>query len=365
MTPQNNDVTRRLKKLQKLIKKQNLDAVILTDPFNTHYISGMRSSLAYIVVTPADALLLVDGRYIEVAQESVDHMAVKQFTSIAKSLKAWAKSAKPNRIGLEGCVPWATWQMFDDILPGTQWSEAGELVAKLRLIKSASEIKLLAASAELNDAIYEHTVNSLEPGMTEIDVRNIIRGEADRRGAEGLSFDCIVASGATGSRPHYVPGTNPLVAGDLLLIDMGVIVEGYCSDMTRVVHLSGKKPKARMMRAFEATLKAEKSALKRVKPGVKCADLHGIAVDVLKKHKLDRYFTHSLGHGVGLEIHEAPRLNASSETILEPGMIITIEPGVYLPGLGGIRIEDLVAVTKTGHRVLSKAKKQFRTVPFE
>jgi Xaa-Pro aminopeptidase len=165
------------------------------------------------------------------------------------------------------------------------------------------------------------------------------------------------------SRPHYVPQARPIGAGDLLLIDMGLVHGGYCSDMTRTVAV-GRKPAARLVKAYSAVLEAQLQALDAVGPGIACAELDRIARASLKARKLARYFTHGLGHGVGLEIHEAPTLNGRSKEILRAGMVITIEPGVYLPGLGGIRIEDLVLVTRTGHKVLSRTPKQFQIIPF-
>jgi Xaa-Pro aminopeptidase len=249
-------------------------------------------------------------------------------------------------------------------MPGTEWTESGDLVLEMRTVKSASEVAAIEASARLNDAVYEKALAAARPGATEIDIRNAIRAEADRSGADGESFDCIVASGATASRPHYVPADRPLRRGELLLIDMGMKVGGYCSDMTRVVAL-GARPKARLMRAFEAVLEAEKAALDEVGPGAATSDLYRIAHDRLKRRRLARFFTHGLGHGIGLEVHESPRMTATSPERLKPGMVVTIEPGVYLPGVGGVRIEDLVAVTRGGRRVLSRAVKSFRTIPFD
>lgn len=362
--PPDREPARRLKKLQAALGRRRLDAFIVFDRSNAFYLTGFQSSLSFLLVTPREARLLVDGRYVEAARESVRHCEVVWFKKFARSLRDWARSASPRRIGFEGSIPWSRWREFDELLPGTEWVEAGDLILKQRLIKSAAEIGLIAASAKLNDEIYEKALEAARPGATEIDVRNAIRAEADRRGADGEAFDCIVATGVTGSRPHYTPAGRKLARGDLLLIDMGMKAAGYCSDMTRCVAL-GRKPKARMMRVFEAVLEAEEAALAEIGPGVRCADLHRIALERLKRRRLARYFTHGLGHGVGLEVHEAPRLALSSVDTLRAGMVVTVEPGAYLPGVGGARVEDLVAVTRNGHRVLSRAEKSFRVIPFD
>lgn len=354
----------RLARLQSQLRRRRLDAMIVFDRHNTFYLTDFRSSLSYLIVTPENAILLVDGRYIEAARDRVKHCEVRLFTKAGDSFAKWAASAHPGRIALEGNIPWNQWRQFAEWVRDVEWVEAADLILELRLCKSSDEIRKIQASARINDEVLEAALASAVPGVTELKLRNVIRQEADRLGAEGESFECIVAAGAAGSRPHYVPGPNPLKPGQFLLIDLGMIVDGYCSDMTRVVALGGRKPPARLTRAYEAVFEAEEAALAQVAPGAVCRDLHATAVARLRKHKLDRFFTHSLGHGVGLEIHEAPSINATSETVLKPGMVITIEPGVYLPGLGGVRIEDLVVVTRSGHRVLSKTPKMLRTLTF-
>lgn len=357
------ELAKRVGRLQAALKKRGLDGMIVHDPFNTFYLTGFHASLAYLLVTPASATLLVDGRYIESARAAVSHCEVALFRRVADSLDAWRKGRGPRRVGVEGCVPWSVWREFGAAMPGVELEEAGGLIQDLRIVKSASEIKKIAASAKLNDEIFEATLAHAVPGATEWDLRNFIRAESDRRGADGLSFDSIIASGPAGSMPHYSPAHAPLLGGHLLLIDMGMLLEGYCSDMTRVVGL-GPKISVKMRKAYDATLEAEEAALKELGPGVKCADLHRVAVETLKKRGLHKFFTHGLGHGVGLEIHEAPRLNDVSTATLAPGMVVTVEPGVYLPGMGGVRIEDLVVVTNTGHKVLSRSPKEFRALPF-
>ncbi|MCH8332795.1 aminopeptidase P family protein [Candidatus Sumerlaeota bacterium] len=357
------EVARRISRLQSALKRRRLDAMIVFDRHNTFYLTGMRCSLSYLMVTPRSARLLIDGRYIEAARSTVRHCEVELMKKLPRSLRAWQREFEPRKIALEGSIPWNAWKQFGELIPGVEWQEAGSLILKMRLIKSRDEIRRIAESAKLNDEIYEAAVAAAAPGCTEIDLRNVIRSEADRRGADGLSFDSIVASGTAGSMPHYVPSENRLKPGEMLLVDMGMQLDGYCSDMTRVVAL-GARQKKRMRKAFDAVLDAEEAALKEVGPGVRAADLHRIATDRLKRHGLARYFTHGLGHGVGLEIHEAPTLNATSTDVLRAGMVVTIEPGVYLPGLGGVRIEDMVAVTRSGCRVLSRAPKTYRTVPF-
>ena len=190
-----------------------------------------------------------------------------------------------------------------------------------------------------------------------------MRAEAERLGADGLGFDAIIAAGPMSSRPHYHPQRRPLQRGDLLLLDMGVQYQGYRSDMTRVVGL-GRRPSRRLMQVYEAVLEAEQKAIAAIAPGVACRDVYMIAWETLEKYKMAKYFTHGLGHGVGLDIHEWPRFSRNSDEVLKPGMVVTVEPGVYLPGQGGVRIEDLIVVTRNGHRVISNLPREFRLLSF-
>jgi len=357
------ELERRIKKLRRALKKVRLDAMLVFGRENTYYFTGIRCSHSYLFISMSESVFFLDGRYIEVGGENVKHCDVRLMEVASRSFSQWRKENPVERIGFEGATPWSCVLQWKLWLSDLDWVECGDLVQRMRIIKSAGEQKILARSARLNDRIYETVIRLLRPGMTEIDVRNLIRSEVDRAGIEGLSFDPIVASGSMSSRPHYEPGPRPLQKGDLLLIDMGLRMEGYCSDMTRVVAL-GRRPQSRLVRAYHAVLDCQQRVLKRLKPGLRCSEIDRISRDVLKQHRLARNFTHSLGHGVGLEIHEPPRLSATSPDTLKSGMVVTIEPGVYLPGIGGIRIEDLVVLTPKGCRILSKADKTFRVVPF-
>lgn len=348
----------RIKKLQRALERRRLDAMLVFDRGNTLYLTGFRPSLSLLLVTPRSATFLIDGRYIEAARARVSHCEVRLMTTPSIGLGKWAAEFKPRSVGFEGSTPWSNIHHWQEIMPG-EWQPADELVSSMRLIKSPAEARAIRYSAQVNDEVLARVLDSIEGGETEAEIARRIRHEADALGAERLSFDSIVASGPMSSRPHYQPQERQLARGDLLLIDMGMIVDNYCSDMTRVVAI-GKRPRPRLMKAYEALLRAQEKTLKEVAPGVACSDLDRIARTSLKRYRLDRYFTHGLGHGVGLDIHEAPTLNPRSKEVLRAGMVITIEPGVYLPGQGGIRIEDLVLVTRHGYEVLSRTPKEFR-----
>lgn len=355
---------RRIEAVRRALGRRGLDALIVHNPHNIFYLTGARFSLAWLLISPREAVLLVDGRYFEAARSQVRHCEVWLMKRLEPSLLKWRARTAPRHIGFEGETAWATIREWQGYLDGCEWEECGEVLRRLRAVKSPAEARALARSAKLNDSVFAEVTDRIVPGMTELDVRRMIRESADRLGAEDLSFDPIVAVGEMSSRPHYHSAPRPLERGRILLIDMGVIVDGYCSDMTRVLAL-GKRPGQRLERVYEAVLEAEQAAMEAVRPGVTCNDLDAVARDVLKRRRLASRFTHGLGHGVGIEIHESPRLNARTTEPLRAGMAITIEPGVYLPGVGGVRIEDLALVTRKGAKVLSQTPRELRVLPFD
>jgi Xaa-Pro aminopeptidase len=232
---------------------------------------------------------------------------------------------------------------------------AGPLVEPLRVIKDAEELELISAAALVGCELFEHILGIMRPGVREIEIAAELEHQARLRGAEGMSFETIVASGERSALPHGKASTAALPRKGFVTLDFGIIREGYCSDMTRTVYLGS--PKAEERNAYEAVLEAQQSAVEAVSAGVSCADVDEAARAVLRRAGMADAFSHSTGHGVGLEIHESPRLGAGQKERLQPGMVVTIEPGVYWPGKFGIRIEDMVAVTKTGGQVLTPAPK--------
>ncbi len=360
MPLETNEFARRVRRLQETLGRRRLDAMLVFDRSNTFYLTGMRCSLSLLLVTPRAATLLVDGRYIEAARSRVTHCEVWLMKIPSLGIAKWAAEFKPKTIGFERTTPWGNIQSWQEAMPG-QWQPADDLIQTMRLIKSPAEARAIRRSARINDEVLGAVLDSIEGGETELEIARRIRNEADQLGAQRLSFDTIVGAGAMSSRPHYEPQERRICPGDLLLIDMGMVVDSYCSDMTRVVAI-GKRPQGRLLKAYEALLVAQEAALKAVEPGVPCCELDRIARASLKRRRLDKYFTHGLGHGVGLDIHEAPTLNPRSKEVLRAGMVITIEPGVYLPGQGGTRIEDLVLVTRGGYEVLSRTGKALRVL---
>jgi len=234
------------------------------------------------------------------------------------------------------------------------------LIEQHRMTKSAAEIAAIRKSVETNSKAFEQAVRHARAGMRESDLAAELDYRMRRAGAEGTAFETIVATGPRSALPHARPGAAKLTAGDLVVVDMGAMQAGYASDMTRMLFLGN--PGAKVKRMYRAVLEAQEAAIDRVRPGIAAMQVDRAARRVLKAEKLDNAFVHSTGHGLGLEIHEPPRLGRKEHVQLEPGMAITIEPGVYLEGFGGIRIEDTVVVTASGGEVLTPTSKELRLV---
>jgi Xaa-Pro aminopeptidase len=247
-------------------------------------------------------------------------------------------------------------QMRDLTPKRIRWKPTSGLLMRQRIVKDAEELKLIRAAVQLGAKVYLEALQSLRPGISEVEVAAKLEYAARQAGADGMSFDTIVAAGKRGALPHGRASSAPVPRRGFVVVDSGVILRDYCSDMTRTVHVGRVRRIERMW--YQAVLQAQLAGIAAVRPGVTAGEVDEAARSVLRKAKLDRYFTHSTGHGVGLEIHEPPRLGKGQTERLEPGMVITIEPGIYMPEKGGIRIEDMVVVTGGGAEVLTPVTKE-------
>ena len=236
------------------------------------------------------------------------------------------------------------------------WKPLGDLIERERRIKTPEELKLLRKAEAIGDKAFSDILNILKPGMTELEVAAELEYSMKKNGATGLSFDTIAASGINSSMPHAIPGTKKLENGDFLTMDFGCLYEGYCSDMTRTVVIG--KASDEQKKIYNIVLKAQTEAVSGIRAGLKCIDVDRIARSIIEEAGYGRYFGHGLGHSVGLYIHESPALNTRDETVLVEGMIETIEPGIYIPGFGGVRIEDMGAVTKDGYDNFASSPKE-------
>lgn len=340
----------RCAKLYEKIKSGFADAILITDTNNIYYFSGFSGSAGYAVITQNEKILVTDFRYTEQAASQAKDFCV--YDSAGFDKKKYFSSF--SRVAFENhTISYALYSSFEPIVK--EFVPLDSFLTDIRAVKEESEISFIESAAQIADRAFEHIINYIRPGMTERGVAFELEMYMRREGADGLSFDTIVASGARGSLPHAEPSDNVLQKGDLVVIDYGCRVGGYCSDMTRTIAIGDIS--AEHMRAYDIVKNVQLSCLDMVHPGACCTDIHNYS-----SHSINGVYPgcygHGLGHGVGLEIHESPNLNSANNGLLVPGNIITVEPGVYIPGFCGVRIEDLVLVTEFGYRILSKSTKE-------
>ena len=317
---------------------------ILSEPHDLFYLTGLVLSEGLAIVVREKALLIVDGRYIGTAKSaSPIEVALLEEGILEKVVQGIDTLCFD-----EDKVSVAKLKTWQKQLPGITFEGTSSPVLRLRAQKDEGEITLLRDSAELLMKGLKHVVSKLKEGVSEKEMALEFELFCRRSGAKKLSFDPIIAFGEKGAYPHYHPTNNTLKKGDAVLLDMGVMLQGYASDMTRTFCFEGEFS-PRMQLFYDVTTKAKQAALDLCRAGVKIADLDLAARAVMAEYDVESFYPHSLGHGVGLEVHELPRVRKRSEETLQEGMVITIEPGLYEPGIGGVRLEDTVVVTKTGH----------------
>ena len=344
------------------LAERKLDALLVSFSPNLRYLSGFTGSNGSLLVTPQKCILFTDPRYqIQAAQETSCQVRITKGPLTAVVLAA-IQRLRLRRIGYEPAR--MTCDFYESLKSRLPMRAALESTAgwieELRMVKSADEAARIRRSVDTNSQAFEQTVTHVREGMKEQDLAAELEYRMRRLGAEKPSFETIVAGGVRSALPHAQPTAAPLKSGELVVVDMGTVQDGYCSDMTRMLFLG--KPGNRVKRTYRAVLEAQLAAIDAVRPGVTTVSVDRAARDVLKGYGLDGAFVHSTGHGLGLEIHEPPRIGQRDKRRLEAGMAITIEPGVYLEDFGGIRIEDTVLVKEKGCEVLTQTSKELRVI---
>jgi Xaa-Pro aminopeptidase len=352
----------RVSDLRGRLQECGCDAFVSFSPPANRYLTGFRGTTSAVVVTLEEALLLCDFRYTELARRQARGYEVVEVKGTIE-LRAGEALAKRGVLKAAFDPTVLTVQQMSVLREGFQGAlePSAQLLAAMRMVKTADEIARIRAASELAEAALETMLGELCVGITEREAAMRLDAEFRRRGAEGPSFDTMVLFGPHGSQPHGAPGDTSLAPGDIVLVDCGCIRDGYCSDLTRTMAF-GTIPATWFEEIYAVTLRAQQAALAAVRPGAIGREVDAVARNIIRGAGYGSHFGHGLGHGVGLEIHEPPRLNMESETVLEAGMIVTVEPGIYLPRRGGVRIEDLVAVTADGCTVLTQSSTQLRVL---
>jgi Xaa-Pro aminopeptidase len=340
------------------------DALLVSHLPNIRYLCGFTGSSGLLLVEESGSVFFTDVRYDTQAHAEVKGAKVVIARQAVLSAAADRIAALRGKrvIAIEADhVTVSDRKRLDDLLPThLRLKNASSLVERARMVKDEDELAVIRSAVNLGAKLFDRALAVMRPGVKESDVAAEMEYAARRAGAEEMSFSTIIASGERSALPHGRASDKPIKPGGFAVCDFGVILDGYCSDQTRTVWVGSVSEDARV--GYEAVLEAQLAAIAAVRPGVSVGEVDGAARKVLRKRGLGRYFTHSTGHGVGLEIHEAPRLAAGQKAVLQPGMVITIEPGVYFPGKWGVRIEDMVTVTARGCDVLTPTRKDFLAI---
>ncbi len=339
-------------------EEAHCDGFLVTRLPNVRYLCGFSGSAGVLAYAKGSFAFFTDGRYTQQAGREVSgpKVLIGQRSALAMAAE-WISRKQAKAIGIEAEHMSIAVRAKLGKLVKSRLKPTSGLVERLRTIKDAYELKLIRRAVLLGSSLFPTAVKALRPGRTEAEVAARMEYRARTRGADAMAFETIVAAGVNSALPHWRASSQPIPNTGFVVLDFGVILSGYCSDMTRTVWVGKANRQARDM--YRAVLDSQLAAIAAVRPGVRAGEVDQAARKVLQKAGLARYFTHSTGHGVGLEIHEAPRLARNEEVQLMPGMVITIEPGAYIAGKGGVRIEDMLVVTRHGAEVLTPTTKEF------
>jgi Xaa-Pro aminopeptidase len=357
----------RQQKLRDHLATTRFDGLLVSHLPNMRYLCGFTGSAGLLLVEETGSVFFTDVRYDTQAHEEVKGAKVviarkAPLAALGEFLVERRKRARTRTIGLESehftIADKKRLAQFRP--PGVRLKDAPPMVERFRMVKDEEEIGLIRSAVQLGAKIYDRALEVLRPGMKEVDVAAEMELAARRGGAEAMSFETIIASGPRSALPHGRASATAISQSAFVVCDFGVILSGYCSDQTRTVWVGTVSDAAR--KVYEAVREAQQAAIDAVRPGIAVGDVDAAARKVLRKAGLGRYFTHSTGHGVGLEIHESPRVADGQKEVLQPGMVITIEPGVYFPGKWGVRIEDMIVVTAGAGEVLTPTSKAFLAV---
>ena len=354
-------IANRLKRLRQSLAEKEIDGIFISQPENRYYLSGFNGSSGYLLITPQDAVLATDFRYTEQAgTQATDYQIFRVTSNTSDWFPGLVAELNPSRLGFEARnVTFNMYQQLSDILNKAhspiRLVPIDGLVESLRAIKEPAEIELIARAAAISDKAWQYVEDVVHPGMTEAELAWEIEKFLRQNGSQALPFAVIVAAGPNSALPHAQPSPRPINTGEPIIIDMGARCEGYSSDLSRTICLGA--PDDTFKKVYDTVLGAQLAAIAIIKEGMNGGEADSLARTVIEEAGYSEAFGHGLGHGVGLAIHEQPRLGPNSTEPLTSGMVFSIEPGIYLAGWGGVRIEDLVVIENGKIKILSKARK--------
>lgn len=347
----------KLQRLRSSFEKLGIDALLITSEFNRRYMTGFTGSAGVTLISKDKALFITDFRYVEQASKQCEGFEIVKHTgTIPEEVSEQAKKMGIQKLGFEqDHLTYSAFKSYEKAVKAELVPISG-VIEKLRLIKGESEIKILKVAADIADAAFKHILDFIRPGVTELAVSNELEFFMRKAGAASSSFDIIVASGYRSALPHGVASDKVIEKGDLVTLDFGAYYNGYVSDITRTVAVG--EPDEKLKEVYNIVLEAQLKGMEGIKPGMSGKEADALTRDYITEKGYGEYFGHSTGHGIGLEVHEGPALSTKSDIILEPGMLVTVEPGIYIPGLGGVRIEDDTLITKDHNEKLTHSTKE-------
>lgn len=349
---------KRIEKLRGILEEKNIEAFIILSPFNRRYMTQFTGTSGAVLITSSEALFITDFRYMDQANEQISgYTIIEHKASLEEAITKELQRLQVKRLGFEqDQVTYAAYQRYKQHFKLVELVPISGLVESLRMLKDESEIALIQKAVDIVDQTYEHILRFIKPGMKELEVELELQFHMRKLGSTGPSFDIIVASGARSALPHGVASDKVIEKGDFVTLDFGATYQGYLSDMTRTFAMG--EPKEELKKIYDICLQAQLLGVQKIKAGMTSKEADAICRDYIKDKGYGDYFGHSTGHAIGLEIHESPALSMRSDAVLHPGMVVTVEPGIYLSGVGGVRIEDDIVITATGNNILTKSSKE-------
>ncbi|WP_096188459.1 M24 family metallopeptidase [Evansella halocellulosilytica] len=347
----------RLEKLREKFSSNKIDGILITSSYNRRYMTGFTGTAGVALISETGAKFITDFRYIEQAQSQTNGYDIVQHTgAIHEEIAKQVKDLGIGRLGFEkDHVTYSTFDTYKDSIEA-ELVPVGGMIEDMRLIKDESELRVIKEAVKIADTTFEHITNYIRAGIKEIDVSNELEFFMRKQGAVSSSFDIIVASGYRSALPHGVASNKVIEKGELVTLDFGAYYNGYCSDITRTVAVG--EPDAKLKDIYDTVLQAQLRGVDGIKPEMTGKEADALTRDYITEKGYGEYFGHSTGHGMGLEVHEGPGLSVKSDKILKPGMVVTVEPGIYVAGTGGTRIEDDIVITEEGNEILSSSTKE-------
>ena len=355
-------IAERIQTIRKALPENS--AALVTNEADCYYLSGFNKSEGMVLITKNIACLFVDFRYIEAAKATCSEITVRLASNFLAEIFTALKGENINTVFVQSDYVTLTGKKkmqvaFDETKVSTEL-DIDRIIGDMRAIKSAGEISLIKSAQDITDRAFTYILSKIQPEKTEREIALDLEFFMRKEGSEGIAFDTICVSGKNSSKPHGVPSGKTIENGDFLTLDFGAMVGGYRSDMTRTVCVG--KPTDKMVTVYNTVLKAQTEAIRAIKSGVVCKEIDRVARDIINEAGFEGCFGHGLGHSVGIDIHENPSFNIRCEAVTKPGMVITVEPGIYLENEFGVRIEDMIIVTENGCEDITKSEKRLVTI---